>query len=758
MLLSWLKKKNRAPVQRTVEPIYHWSADDIPRYPPFMKGLPAVPPDRILETQQELIERIANTSVLPPEDFRRLFLPVIERFASFVHLLPASQAHHHRGAGGLFRHSLEVAYWALQAADKVLLDITGTPSQRREREPRWQFAVFVAALCHDAGKPVTDVIVTNSDRSQTWKPIREDLYTWAARTATDAYFLEWRDGRARQHTALSSMIADRIIGVQALEWIGETGTDLIVWLMESLTCNPSAANRLHDLVVKADQTSVERDLRTLGVAMAGYDIGVPVERHLTDVMRRFVREGVWLVNEPGARLWNIGGHVYLVWPAGGEDLARQVREDGIPGIPRTPDGILDMLVERQIAFLREGAAPEDRLWKIAPACLAAKIPDIKLYAIRLRDDAMVSSVPIPPIEGRIIDDTAQTDSVEHPPTADEEAPAAQQADETGGPADERAFAETQKAAAHPQRPSATVPARGKQKAKSGVKLPSSSPRLREGQSHGGQADDISLDGPAGEALKALLQDLAAGAKSWGRDALLDEQGRLLLRWPDAFAGYGLTPKAILDELAANEWLWIDPLAPLKKVQEATFGAESVKCIALTPTISRALTASRPAQAQRPGDEEQAAKPGPRPASADAAVSAQGASKPELTQHLAVAHEAATPTATNLASIANHAEQPPAEATAARRAPQSPTTGSPAKKSADDRRTEEEVSLEDLIAVIVTDLQAQVQADGSIQTTRHLLLDACKRRGLRITHRRLTDLIKESQGRIDMDGLTLRVRP
>ncbi|MES7382032.1 hypothetical protein U6O65_12320, partial [Cutibacterium acnes] len=190
------------------------------------------------------------------------------------------------------------------------------------------------------------------------------------------------------------------------------------------------------------------------------------------------------------------------------------------GIPRTPDGILDMLVERQIAFLREGAAPEDRLWKIAPACLAAKIPDIKLYAIRLRDDAMVSSVPIPPIEGRIIDDTAQTDSVEHPPTADEEAPAAQQADETGGPADERAFAETQKAAAHPQRPSATVPARGKQKAKSGVKLPSSSPRLREGQSHGGQADDISLDGPAGEALKALLQDLAAGAKSWGRDALV----------------------------------------------------------------------------------------------------------------------------------------------------------------------------------------------------------------------------------------------
>jgi len=744
-------------VQRAVEPIYHWSADDIPRYPPFMRGLPAVPPDRILETQQELMRRIADASILPPEDFRRLVLPVIERFASFVHLLPASQAHHHRGAGGLFRHSLEVAYWAMQAADKVLMDITGTPSQRREREPRWQIAVFVAALCHDAGKPVTDVIVSNSDRSQTWKPIREDLYTWARRTSTDAYFLEWRDGRARQHTALSSMIADRIIGVQALEWMGEAGTDLIVWLMESLTCNPSATNRLHDLVVKADQSSVERDLRGLGVAMAGYDIGVPVERYLTDVMRRFVREGVWLVNEPGARLWNIGGHVYLVWPVGGEDLARQVREDGIPGIPRTPDGILDILVERQIAFLKDGDSPEDRLWKIAPACLAAKIPDIKLYAIRLRDDAMVSSAPIPPIEGRIIDDTAQTDSVGQPPTADDETPAVQQANEAGDMADEQAFAEAQKAAAHPQRPGATLPV-GKQKAKSGVKLPASSPRLREGKSHGGQADDISLDGPVGEALKALLQDLATGVKAWERDAMLDEQGRLLLRWPDAFAGYGLTPKVILDELTAKEWLWIDPLAPLKKVQEATFGAESVKCIALTPTISTALTASRPAQAQRPGDEEQAAKPGPRPASADAAASVQGASKPELTQHPAVAHEAATLNETNPPPTAHHPERPPAEDAAARGTPQSQATGSPPKKSADDRRIEEGVSLDDLIAVIVTDLQAQVLPDGSIQTTRHLLLEACKRRGLRITHRRLMDLIKESQGRIGMDGLTLRVRP
>lgn len=240
-MFSWLKRKpgQRDPRAKNIEPIYHWSSDEIPRYPPFMKGLPVVPPEKLVETQSALIERIADTAIAPPTQFERYYLPAIERFARFAHLLPASQSHHHRGAGGLLRHSIEVALWALQSADKVLLDAAKTPYQRREMEPRWQLAVFLAALCHDAGKPVTDLVVTNMDRTTLWKPIKEDLYDWARKNGIEAYFLDWREGRARQHTALSNLIADRIIGAEALEWIEEGGTELIVWLMESLTCNPS---------------------------------------------------------------------------------------------------------------------------------------------------------------------------------------------------------------------------------------------------------------------------------------------------------------------------------------------------------------------------------------------------------------------------------------------------------------------------------------------------------------------------------------
>lgn len=740
-MFSWLKRKpgQRDPRAKNIEPIYHWSSDEIPRYPPFMKGLPVVPPEKLVETQSALIERIADTAIAPPTQFERYYLPAIERFARFAHLLPASQSHHHRGAGGLLRHSIEVALWALQSADKVLLDAAKTPYQRREMEPRWQLAVFLAALCHDAGKPVTDLVVTNMDRTTLWKPIKEDLYDWARKNGIEAYFLDWREGRARQHTALSNLIADRIIGAEALEWIEEGGTELIVWLMESLTCNPSPTNLIYDLVVKADQTSVERDLKTLGVAMAGYDLGVPVERHLTDIMRRLIKEGVWLINEPGARLWNIGGNIYLIWPAAGEEIARQVREDGIPGIPRTPDGILDMLVERQIAFVRDGAAPGDRLWKIAPACLAEKIPGIKLSAIRLRDDAIVSSSPIPPVEGRLVEE-------------DEDGAAAHAGNETSAPAEaaEHSTAESSDVA-HREQPEILRNAKIEAAAGPAAARSVSKPMLASPKPDAGDQkakNEIRLDGPVGETLKALAQDLKSGDKRWGVDAVIDADQHVLLRWPDAFSGYGLTAKLILDELGSREWLWIDPMAPLKKVTEAQFGDGIAKAIRLTPEISQTLI--REAGAAMDGgrsqeDKEKSAEP--ERSQVRAKPAKQDKPKLEAVSLGENAGEAGYGEAKTDVKTQEQPGKPPAldaEGTDGDRdagsASQSP--GSP--------------SVDDVIAAI-EELPATVQPDGYLLIGKQDVLAACKRRGLRITHRRLMELASKNPDRLSVDGLTVRFR-
>lgn len=565
--MFWRKKQFISPTRQVSHPVCDWGEDDIPRYPPFMKGLPVVPPSKLIETQKELLDRIANSTIATPEVFQKHYFAAIERFASFSHLLPASQSHHHRGAGGLLRHAIEVGLWALQSADRVLLKSAVSPLHRREMEPRWQLAVFLAAMCHDAGKPVTDLTVTNKDRTSTWHPITEDLYDWAVKNSVNAYFLEWREGRGKQHTALSSLIAERIIGAESMAWIAEVDTDLVVWLMESLAGNPGPTNLIYDLVIKADQTSVERDLKTLGVAMAGYDLGVPVERHLIDIMRRFVREGVWLVNLPGARLWNMDGHVYLVWPAAGEELARQIKEDGIPGMPRTPDGILDMLTDRGMAFLREEATPDERLWKIAPAVLAEKIPDIKLTAIRLRDEAMVSSVPLLSVPGRVIS-TLQA-GITLPET---NAPTQQPNDSQASTVSSSVTipVESSPESSQPEQSMRTkgVPTKPMEKPGSVVSAP------------------IQLNGAIGEALKALAQDIKANDKKFGQDAIVSQEGHVFLRWPDAFAGYGLAPKIVLDQLTERGWLVIDPMSPLKRTIPQNFGDGANNAVHLNLDISK----------------------------------------------------------------------------------------------------------------------------------------------------------------------------
>ena len=553
--MFWRKKPPEVLQRPATQPVFAWSDEDIPRYPPFMKGLPVVAPAKLIETQKELLERIANSTIATPDIFESHYLAAVSRFTAFAHLLPASQSHHHRGAGGLLRHAIEVGLWALQSADRVLLKSAVSPMHRREMEPRWQLAVFLAAMCHDAGKPVTDLTVTNKDRTATWHPISENLYDWAIRHGVNAYFLEWREGRGKQHTALSSLIAERIIGARSLAWIAEVDTDLVVWLMESLAGNPGPTNLIYDLVSKADQSSVERDLKTLGVAMAGYELGVPVERHLIDIMRRYVREGMWLINIPGARLWNIDGHVYLIWPAAGEELARQIKEDGIPGIPRTPDGILDMLIDRGMAFLRDADSSHDRFWKIAPTVLAEKIPDIKLTAIRLRDEAMVSSVPMQSVPGHVIA-TVPHEATAHVP----------------------ASTVLESKASIPNGLETSVPIPASEKPRSSLPDPEMRPKV--------EMDPIVLTGAIGEALKALAQDLKLNDKRFGHDAIVSEEGHVFLRWPDAFASYGLAPKVVLDQLTERGWLVIDPMSPLKRTIPKKFEDGARNAVQLTHELSR----------------------------------------------------------------------------------------------------------------------------------------------------------------------------
>lgn len=373
--------------------------EDIPRYPPFAKGLPAASVARILATQPELVDAIRHTLALPRGEFQTVVMPVVERYAAFTHLLPASEAHHHRGAGGLFRHGLEVAYWAALASEGVLFGAGSTPLERKGQEPRWRLAVCLAGLLHDIGKPVSDLSILDREGKTQWNPYLENLTDWAEKNGVDRYFLRWRDKRHQRHEQFSVLVTERVLTPECLTYLTQPGPEIMQAMLEAIAGVDRGA-MFHTLVIEADRKSVERDLKANHLP-ADSSLGIPVEKYLLDAMRRLISSGRWSANTRGARVWRFDESLHVVWKAGAQEICELLTKDKIPGIPRDPDTLADILIERGLAIPRRTQDGRHyRYWRMAPAEL-----DVALYMLRLSSPELIyTGEPPVLVEGRLLDE------------------------------------------------------------------------------------------------------------------------------------------------------------------------------------------------------------------------------------------------------------------------------------------------------------------------------------------------------------------
>jgi len=395
--------------------------EDVPRYPPFMKGLPAAPVERILSSQTELIAAIEQALAMPDSLYQTIAAPVIRRYAGFSHLLPASESHHHRGAGGLFRHGLEVAHWATLASQGSLFATSASPKERKAQELRWRLAVCFAGLLHDIGKPVADIAVVNAQGQHTWNPCDENITDWALRNEIDRYFLRWRDNRHKRHEQFSALVIERVLTREARTFILESGPDIMQAMLETIN-GLDRGSKVYALVITADCKSVERDLK------AHYQnidsaLGMPVEKYLFDAMRRLVKSGQWTVNEKGARLWRFEDGLHIVWRAGAQDIVTLLAKDKVPGIPRDEDTLADILIERGLAIPKSWPdGRQYRYWQMQPEGL-----DNPLYLLRLKSAELIfSGEPPTVVEAREIN--------EPDPTAQNPEPTTNPAPKTSKPA------------------------------------------------------------------------------------------------------------------------------------------------------------------------------------------------------------------------------------------------------------------------------------------------------------------------------------
>ncbi|MFB1486834.1 MULTISPECIES: MobH family relaxase [unclassified Thiocapsa] len=568
--------------------------EDLLRYPPFIKGLPASDVDALLAKQTELIRRLQDGVGMTDTDYRELVLPVVRRLAAFVHLLPASEAHHHRGSGALLRHSLEVGFLAAQASMRHVFALDREPKDRYHLEPRWRVASGLAGLLHDIGKPVADLTVSDRDGTLTWCPHEEPLLDWARRHALQRYYLRWRETRRHNaHLQMGTLVVHAILTPEIKTWLSRDPA--ILANLIAVVGGQEASSVLGTVVGNADRASVARDLRENRIDPDAFALGVPVDRYLIDAMRRLVRDGTWTVNTPGARLWMLADGLHVVWPQGGEDIAVLLARDKIPGIPKAPETIADILVERgHVTTYRE--EERDRFYRrIAPAPLVRDGKPVQLTMLLLASPELVFAGHPPAPVARWQDGATSA------PVRD-----ADPAERIMGAVDALADPGTDGALAAPF--DSITEAEQMAGPDAAVAATASSPRscadsepvpnaAVEARPQPRTPDDpassalswLAGRGNGGLALITLLRSIADGERP--AEILVRRDRHLLIPYPEgltalAVPGIGMEPAEVLHALWEGGLLAIDPRRPLLRVREIDGRMKAM----LTVEASAAVTA------------------------------------------------------------------------------------------------------------------------------------------------------------------------
>lgn len=406
------------------------SLDSQPKgYPPEDPGVRAISAEEVRAQQKNLEMNLKLALGLGDELYDELVSPVIDNLARIVHLLPASQNHHHNGIGGLFRHSLEVAYHTVQGTEGVVMVsfFDGTPKSRRDREVRWRVTAAFAGMAHDLGKVQTDLRVTD-ENGERWQPIAMPLYDWLQENDLDRYFIQFQPGRKGRHEGLTKDVAAHLWTDRYKMWLLEEGDEIITILNGVLAGSAiHQDSQLAQLLRRADQRSVEQDLKAQPSAQAS-PFGVTLSRRLVDGMRRLVQQKSWRVNQPGGRVWvcREGSEIftYVVWHQGAKELSDLLVRDKIPGVPRHEATLADVLFESELAIPYEGPTGESRLWPIT----SKYTPGATLYTLKFQATVLFPDVEPACINIQIVDPHAQTqpedDVVEDTPAEEQESASA----------------------------------------------------------------------------------------------------------------------------------------------------------------------------------------------------------------------------------------------------------------------------------------------------------------------------------------------
>ncbi|WJW74729.1 MobH family relaxase [Thiohalobacter sp. IOR34] len=309
--------------------------------PPVEGALPVLDAGALLRPHRSQLATIRQLVGVPRAHWVAFYATVFEAYAGFVQQLPASEAHHHAGPGGMLVHGLEVVREALKLRRGRLLPPGAAAEELAARQDLWTYATATGALLHDLGKPVTDQRVRLYDRQGRelghWDP-------WAGPLPAVAgwYRVEFvRERRYRFHERVPPLLVRFILPQRGLSWLASDPEVFGAWLA-AISGDADRAGVLGELVHRADGLSVASDLAGVPARMSSARRKPLVARLLTG-LRYLLDQGSLPLNRPGAAGWRLDDDLWLVSKRVLDALREHLSQEGQEGVPTRNDRLMDEL-------------------------------------------------------------------------------------------------------------------------------------------------------------------------------------------------------------------------------------------------------------------------------------------------------------------------------------------------------------------------------------------------------------------------------
>ncbi|MDD5366438.1 MAG: MobH family relaxase [Gallionellaceae bacterium] len=288
-------------------------------------ALPVLDADRIIATtgMAPILVEVRRGSGLTDPTWQTHVVPVIQAVADMVQQLPASEAHHHAQPGGLFVHTAETLQHAAKLRQGHILPPGADIETQGRTQHLWTVGIYIAALLHDIGKPVSDLRVTVFSKShpagEPWQALMGSMVEAKAL----AYVVDFPRATERNyqaHQRLGVQLIQRLVPTDTRLWLGSDPMLLeqLLGYLSGDTQGPIA-----EIVRAAEAESVRRNLATGSRVRFAIAKATPLIELLMLALRSMLAEGGRLpLNRPGAAGFCDGTDIWFA----AVRLANEVRD------------------------------------------------------------------------------------------------------------------------------------------------------------------------------------------------------------------------------------------------------------------------------------------------------------------------------------------------------------------------------------------------------------------------------------------------